>query len=151
MTESLRTRLARLKFNLFPAYRFGGGRVTYVRHDWQEIHVEVSLSWRTRNYVGTIFGGSLYAAVDPIYMMMLIQTLGEEFTVWDTEAEIDFQNPGESTLSAEMEIPDSELETLRELDLGESTTRTYEVDLVDGDGTVHATVEKTLYVRRDDQ
>lgn len=150
MSESLRTRFARLLFNVFPAYRFGGGKVTYVRDDWQEIHVKVPLSWRTRNYVGTIFGGSIYAAVDPIYMIMLIRTLGDEFTVWDTAAEIDFVQPGESTLYAEMVLSDSELEELRAMDPGESTTRHYEVELVDEEGTVHAVVDNAVYIRRDE-
>ena len=33
-------------------------------------------SWRTRNYVGTIFGGSMYSAVDPIYM---VRRLGKDY------------------------------------------------------------------------
>ena len=32
--------------------------------------------------------GSLYAAVDPIYMIQLIYVLGEEYVVWDKAAEI---------------------------------------------------------------
>jgi hypothetical protein len=36
------------------------------------------LSWRTRNYVGTIFGGSMNSAVDPIYMVILIRRLGKD-------------------------------------------------------------------------
>jgi hypothetical protein len=31
-----------------------------------EVRVRVPLGWRTRNYVGTIFGGSMYGAVDPL-------------------------------------------------------------------------------------
>ena len=96
MTESLRTRLERLGFDLFPAYRFGGGRVTYIREDWREVHVEVPLNWRTRNYVGTTFGGSMYAAVDPIYMLVLIRNLGRAYTVWDRAASISFERPVEA-------------------------------------------------------
>lgn len=48
-----------------------------------EVRIRLPLSRRTRNYVGTIFGGSLYGALDPIYMIMLIKALGPEpaFTV----------------------------------------------------------------------
>ncbi len=70
-------------FNLFPAFRGTGGRVTYVSDDFREVRVRVPLNWRTRNYVGTIFGGSLYGAVDPFYMIMLTQTLGPDYVVWD--------------------------------------------------------------------
>ena len=150
MTESLTTRLLRHGFNLFPAYRFSGGKVTYIRRDQREIHVKIPLSWRTRNYVGTIFGGSMYAAVDPIYMVMLIRVLGSEFTVWDKAARIRFKKPGRSTLFARFELTDDELETIRALEPGENMDREYEVDLTDESGTVHATVEKTVYVRRDE-
>jgi len=34
---------------------------------------KVVLGWRTKNYVGTIFGGSMYAAGDGVYMVMLIK------------------------------------------------------------------------------
>ena len=70
--------LYRWRFNWFPAYRGTGGRVTYIAADWREIRVRLPLSRRTRNYVGTIFGGSLYGALDPLYMIMLMQLLGPE-------------------------------------------------------------------------
>ena len=83
MPESLRTRLERWGFNLFPAYRGTGGRITYIADDHREVRIELPLSWRTRNYVGTIFGGSMYAVVDPVYMIILIKTLGPGYIVWD--------------------------------------------------------------------
>ncbi len=73
-----RGRSRRSIFNWFPAFRGTGGRVTHVADDFREIRLALPLNWRTRNYVGTIFGGSLYAAVDSFYMIMLIQTLGPE-------------------------------------------------------------------------
>lgn len=149
MSESWRTRLWRYGFNLFPAYRRTGARVTYIRGDFREIRVKLPLNLRTRNYVGTIFGGSMYAAVDPLFMMMLVRSLGEDFTVWDREGHITYEQPGESTLYATCEIDDAELHELRGLDAGESTVRSYETDLVDDDGEVHATVEKQVYVRRE--
>jgi hypothetical protein len=51
--------------------------------------VKLPLWWRTRNVVGTIFGGSIYAAVDPFYMLMLIKVLGREYVVWDKAAAFD--------------------------------------------------------------
>ncbi len=83
MPESLRTKLTRWGWNVFPAYWGIGARVTYIAADYREIRVELPFSWRTRNYVGTIFGGSIYAAVDPVYMIMLIKNLGQDYVVWD--------------------------------------------------------------------
>src|SRR6266496_6489335 len=96
----LSARLLRWKFNLFPAYRGTGARVTYIADDFHEVRVHLPLSWRTRNAVGTIFGGSMYGAVDPIYMIMLIQLLGRDYVVWDKAATIRFRRPGQTTLYA---------------------------------------------------
>jgi acyl-coenzyme A thioesterase PaaI-like protein len=146
--ESFASRLARWKFNLFPAYRGTGARVDYIAPDWREVRVRLPLSWRTRNLVGTIFGGSLYASIDPIYMVMLIRNLGSEYVVWDKSATIRFRKPGRSTLYARFVLTAQELDAIRaELSDRESIDRVYRVNLIDAAGTVHATAEKTIYIR----
>ncbi len=152
MPESLESKLMRWKFNLYPAYRGTGARVTYVASDFREIRVRLPLNWRTRNYVGTIFGGSIYAAVDPMYMIMLIKNLGAGYTVWDKSARVRFKKPGRSTLHARFLIDADELRAIEAgLADARSLDRLYEVDLVDAAGVVCATVEKTIYIRRNRQ
>jgi hypothetical protein len=147
--ESILGRLRCWSFQLFGCYRGTGGRVKYVAPDWHEIRVDIPLSWRTRNYVGTMFGGSMYGAVDPIYMLILIRRLGPDYVVWDKSAGIQFKKPGRSTLHAHFVITDEELASIKSaLDGARSIDRTYTVDLVDGSGTVCATVEKVIYIRR---
>jgi len=151
MPESWRTRITRWGFNLFPAWRGTGARVTYIASDWREVRVRLPLSWRTRNYVGTIFGGSLYGAADPIYMIMLIHVLGPRYTVWDRAATIRFRKPGRSTLFARFVLAEEELAEIRKLlETAPSIDRVYAVDLADAAGVVHATVEKTIYIRRNE-
>ena len=151
MAESTQTRLARWRFNLFPAYWGTGARVTYIAGDWQEIRITLPLSWRTRNYVGTIFGGSLYGAVDPFYMIMLIKLLGPDYTVWDKAAAIRFRRPGRSTLKAQFLMTPEMVESIRsELVRVPKVDRSYSVELRSGDGTVHAIIEKTLHISRRD-
>ena len=136
-------------FYVFGCYRGTGGRLKYIAEDWSEVRLELPLSWRTRNYVGTIFGGSMYSAVDPIYMLMLIHRLGPEYIVWDKAATIQFKKPGRATLHARFRILDDELAAIRaSLSSQRSVDRTYTADLMDGSGTVCATVEKTIYIRR---
>jgi acyl-coenzyme A thioesterase PaaI-like protein len=152
MFERLRTRLYRVGFNLFPAYRGTGARITHIDPDWSEMRVKVPLNWRTRNYVGVIYGGSMYGAVDPLYMMMLIKRLGDEYVVWDTEARIEFEKPGRETLYATCRIPDEELAAIEaKLRDQESTERVYTTRLVDEDGTSHAKVRKTVYISTDSE
>jgi hypothetical protein len=150
MPESLRTRLTRIAYTwLFPAYRGTGGRITYVADDWREVRVEVPLSRRTKNYVGTIFGGSMYGAVDPIYMVMLIKALGPGYVVWDKAGTIRFRKPGRTTLHARFSIDDAELDAIRAaLADATATERTYTIQLVDREGVVHAEVEKLIHIRK---
>jgi len=148
MPESMTTRLMRWGFNLMPCYRGSGGRVTYISSDWMEIHVKLRLNWRTRNYVGTIFGGSIYGAIDPMYMLILIKTLGPDYVVWDKAAAIRFRKPGTGTLFARFHIDAAELETIRAAAAGApSVDRVYRVELTDASGVVYASVDKTLYIR----
>jgi acyl-coenzyme A thioesterase PaaI-like protein len=141
----------RRAFNLFPAYRRTGGRITYIAADLREVRVRLPCNWKTRNYVGTVFGGSMYGAVDPIYMVMLIKLLGPAYVVWDKAAAIRFRRPARAALYATFRLPEAETEAikvaLRELP---SVDRHYRVELVDGAGTVHAEVDKTLYIGRKD-
>ena len=147
--ESFKTKLHKLVFNLYPSYRRTGGRVTFIANDGSEIRVKIPLNWKTRNYVGTIFGGSLYGAVDPMYMVMLIKRLGSDYIVWDKTATINFKKPGRSTLYATFVIDDTEINLIREkLDREEKLDCHYSCDLVDEEGTIHATVEKVIYIRK---
>jgi acyl-coenzyme A thioesterase PaaI-like protein len=149
MSESWRSRLARWRFNLFPAYRGTGGWVTYIRHDWREVRIRLPLSWRTRNYVGTIYGGSIYGAVDPIYMLMLMWTLGPDYVVWDKAATVRFRRPGRTTLYGSFTLSAEILTEIRdELTKVPKLDRHFTVELADEAGVVHAIIEKTIHVAR---
>lgn len=149
MSESFKTRLMRWGFNFFPAYRRTGARITYISADWQEVHISLPLNWKTKNYVGTIFGGSMYGAVDPVYMVMFIKLLGPEYIVWDKVASIQFKNPGRSMLQAKFLIEDQELQTIREeLRTKAKIDRAYQIELRDKDNNICALVEKTIHFRK---
>ena len=134
-------------FNFWPCYRGTGARVTYIASDWREVRVRLPLSWRTRNYVGTIFGGSLYAAVDPFFMIMLMKNLGPDYVVWDKAATIRFRKPGRDVLSASFRLDEAEVGDIRHLLRDQpKVDRTYTVQLVDAAGVVHAEIEKVIHI-----
>jgi acyl-coenzyme A thioesterase PaaI-like protein len=149
MPESFQSKRFRWGFNFFPAYRGTGGRITYISEDWREVRVKLPLSWRTRNYVGTIYGGSIYASIDPIYMLMLIKILGPEYIVWDKAAKIRFRKPGKDTLFVEFHLSHEEIDEIKRLaENAKSVDRIYDVELKDKNGVVHAQIEKTLYIAK---
>lgn len=147
--ENWRTRLLRWKFNLIPAFWGTGAKLTFLARDFREAEIRLPLSWRTRNYVGTIFGGSMYAAVDPIYMVLLIHILGPDYVVWDKAATIRFRKPGRSILRARFSVPREDTDEIRRLlETTASLDRTYTIDLKDKEGVTCASIEKLIYIRK---
>lgn len=149
--ETWRTRVTRWGFNWFPAYRGTGARITFIAGDWMEVRVRLPLNWRTRNYVGTIFGGSMYGAIDPVFMIMLMKVLGRDYVVWDKSATIRFRRPGREALTAAFVITDEDTARIRdELATSDKIEREFAVDLVSASGVVHASCQKLLSIRRRD-
>ena len=148
MPESWKSRRTRWLFNWIPAYRGTGARLDYIADDWGEVRIHLALSWRTRNYVATIFGGSLFGALDPIYMVMLIKLLGPEFIVWNKAATIRYLRPGRSRLTATFRISEGLLAAIRaEAVAAGRVERAFEAELVDETGQVHAACTQTIHIR----
>lgn len=154
---SLRERAVRLVgahrffklLNLYPPYVGAGIRVTHISEDLRTIDVEMALAPWNRNYVGTQFGGSLYSMCDPFFMLILMESLGRDFIVWDKAASIRFLKPGRGRVRARFHIPSERIEELRAQALRERKVEpVFTCDIVDDDGTVIAQVDKVLYVRR---
>jgi acyl-coenzyme A thioesterase PaaI-like protein len=146
--ESWRTRLFRWKLNFFPPFWCSGGRITYISADFREVHLSLPLSLRTRNLVGTTYGGSMFAATDAVYFVMLMRLLGPDYVVWDKSGSIRFLKPGRGTLYARYVVPAAETDAIRQaLKTQRSVDRIYAIELKSSDGTVHAVAERTLYVR----
>ncbi|MDH4246801.1 MAG: DUF4442 domain-containing protein [Deltaproteobacteria bacterium] len=147
--ESMKTRLMRWAANFWPVIWGTGGRITFVAHDLRELRIKLPLNWLNRNYIGTLFGGSLFAITDPMYMIMLIHLLGPKYFVVDKAGTIRFLKPGRSTLFATFRIPEEETTAIRQaLEHQEMLDRVYTVNLVDAQGVVHATVERTVHIRK---
>lgn len=137
--------------NWWPPLFFAGIKVTRFAEDLRQIDVRLSMHFWNRNYVGTHFGGSLYAMTDPFYMLMLMQNLGREYIVWDKAASIRFKRPGTGTVTAKFAITAADLDLIRvATSSGEKFEPVYTVQVKNDSGTVIAEVEKTLYIKRKD-
>lgn len=144
-----KARLLRWVLNCYPPYLGAGVRIQSISADFCRARVRMGLGWYNRNYVGTQFGGSLYSMVDPFFMLMLMENLGRDYTVWDKAANIDFIAPGKGPVFAEFSIDQALLDEVRQRTAsGEKYLPVLTVDIHDGQGTLIARVEKTLYVRR---
>lgn len=129
---------------------FGAGiQIKEVSNDYHYMKVILKRKWYNANYVGTQFGGSMYAMTDPFYMIMLIQILGRDYIVWDKAAQIEFKKPGKTTLTAEFRLHAEQIHNIKKnTESGEKYIFDLPVDIFDNDKVIVATVQKTLYVRK---
>ncbi len=139
----------RAGLNAYEPYAGAGVSVTYIAADASELRVRMPLVEANANLVGTHFGGSLYAMVDPHLMILLMVLLGEDYVVWDRSASIDFLKPGLGTVRATSRITDAEVEAIRNAthDCGKHLPK-WDVEILDEADEVVARVAKTLYVRK---
>ena len=139
--------LLKFGFNFNPAYRRSSGRVYSVSDNLQTIKIKIPLTYKNKNYVGTMFGGSMSSATDPIYMIQLITILGKDYVVWDKSASIRFKRPANKTMYADFIITDEFLNQIKN-DINQSNEKDYnlKVDLTDIEGKVYAEVEKMIYI-----
>lgn len=138
--------------NLWPPFLGAGIRVKRIAADMRLIDVEMKLRWWNANYVGTQFGGSLFAMTDPFYMLMLMANLGRDYIVWDKAASIRYRKPGKGTVRAEFRLEEEQLNDIREKLLSlPKYEPVFKVEVRDLEGTVIAEVQKVLHVRRKDR
>lgn len=149
MTSRWKALRFKLLVNLYAPFLGAGVRVTHVADDFGAMDVRMGLHFWNRNYVGTHFGGSLYAMADPFFMVMLIELLGPGYVVWDKSATIRFRRPGRGTVRARFEIPAQRVEAIRSAaDAGGKVEPVFTAQVRDEGGEVVAEVEKLLHVRK---
>ena len=149
MPESWKIRLLRWKFNWYPAYRRSGARIVHLSEDLLEARVRLPLNRATRNVHGAIYGGSMYAAVDPVQAVMLATHLGPDFLVWTKAARIEFRRQGRSDLFAHARIHQHDLEELRAALAREAKVdRDFQISFADAEGHTVAHFILTLHIRR---
>ncbi|MFT5821135.1 MAG: acyl-coenzyme A thioesterase PaaI-like protein [Crocinitomix sp.] len=134
-------------FNLSPMYRRSVGRIKFVSRDLLIVRIEIPLNYKNVNYAGSMFGGSMFSATDPIYMIQLIQILGDDYVVWDKSAFIDYKKPARSRVHVTFEFTADEIAHIKaevtengRLDLVKNN------DILSAKGEIFAKLEKTIFI-----
>ena len=145
----MHTSLLRIAINCWPPLLGAGIRVRHISADFRTVHVILKMGWLNRNYVGTHFGGSLFAMTDPFYMLMLLHNLGKGYIVWDQAAQITFIKPGRGVVSCEFRLDQTLLDAISSATAnGQKHLQDFVIDIRDARGEVVASVTKTLYIRQ---
>ena len=147
MKSKIKIWLFRWALNFWPCIWGTGGRIIYLSEDFKRLTVKLPLSWRTRNVVGTIYGGSMYASTDPFFMLMLMRILGKQFVVWDKGCTIRFKRPAKETIFAEFQVTPQMLSDVQEkVAANGEASFTWTIAYKDKAGIVYAEFDKVIYV-----
>ena len=136
-------------FNLWPVFRGMGVHVVELDPGFRHAVVELRMRLLNRNYVGSHFGGSLFAMADPWFMILMMHRLGDEYVVWDKAGSVRFLKPARGTVTARFELPEESVAEARQRTAdGQKFEPVFKAALVDAQGVTVAEVEKTLHIRR---
>ncbi|AZZ37016.1 DUF4442 domain-containing protein [Bdellovibrio sp. qaytius] len=146
-TESFKSKSFRRAMNWYPMFFATGAKVLFWSGDWSEVQLRLTLNIWTRNYVKTIFGGSMFSATDPFNVIMFMHMLGKDFVVWDKSASIKFKRPGKDPLYALFKITPEVLEKVKaEVQASGETTHIASIQWIDKDKNVYAELERHIYI-----
>lgn len=139
----------RRMLNIWPPFLFSGISVQEISKDFRHVKVRLKRKLLTSNYVGTLFGGSLFAMTDPFYMVMVLKNLGNGYIVWDKRSEIEYVSPGKKTVFAEFHLWDTDIDEIkREVEANGKFLKWFEVEIKTADSTIVAIVRKQIYIRK---
>ena len=141
-------KVIRFGLNLWPPYLFAGIHVQSISRDFRCVEVELRSRFLNSNYVGTHFGGSLYAMIDPFFMLMVMKNLDHRYYVWDQEARIRFVKPGRQTVFAKLEIHQDEIDDIiTQCASGEKYIKSFFCHSYSKNGEIVCDIEKKVYIR----
>lgn len=136
---------------LYPPLLFQRIWVQRFHPGFRGVDVKINHSLFNKNYNGSIFGGTIYAATDPFYALLfdqLLQRKGFKVRVWLKSASINYLKPGRSALFFTLLITDEMLnEAVQALNTQGKFVKAYPMELRDRSGQLCATVMNEVYVR----
>ena len=135
-------------FNVSPMYRRSTGKVIEVSDDLFNVKVKIPISYKNKNYVGSVFGGSLFSATDPIFMIQLMNILGNDYVVWDKSANIKFKRPARETSYVDFVFTVNEIQQIKErVKKEQEIDLQKEINITNKEASVvYAEVSKTIYI-----
>ena len=138
--------------NCWPPFFLTGIRITRLDQDFCYCKIELKSRPWTKNINRTQYGGSMFSMTDPIYPLMLMGVLGNQYYVWDRQAEINFLQPGKGKLTAEFYLTEDRLQQIIQATAeGDKYFPQFRIDVKDQEGSIVCEVLRTVYVRKKTQ
>ncbi|MGK6352932.1 PaaI family thioesterase [Parapedobacter sp. DT-150] len=136
---------------LYPPFFFQRIWVRRFHKGFMGAEVKIHRSILNRNYNGSIFGGTIFAAADPIYALLfdqIFQRKGFETVVWLKSASVQYLKPGRAALFFTVAIADAEIkEAETSLTDRGRFVKTYAIAITDRHGETCAIMQNEVYIK----
>ncbi len=144
--------IVKAALNAWPPFWGAGIKITSISSDFRQVDVKLKLRWWNKNANRSQYGGSIFSLTDPIFSLMLMGILGEEYYVWDKEASINFIKPGHTDLFARFEVSHERVDEIIEATRhGDKCFPEFVIQVKDDQNQLVSQVERKLYVRKKPQ
>lgn len=116
------------------------------------VRVKIAKSLLNKNYNGSIFGGTIFAAADPFYPVLFHQILNKDgkkrLAIWSKSSKIDFLKPGLTSLFFEIKLSEADIaEAYETLIVTGKFEKVFLVEIFNKAGEVCATLMNEVYIR----
>lgn len=136
---------------LYPPLLFQRIWVKRFHKGFRGVDVKINKSLFNKNYNGSIFGGTIYAATDPFYALLFDQLLrreGFKVRVWLKSASIQYLKPGHGDLFFTINVTEDMLnEAIEAMNTTGKFVKAYPMEITNAAGELCATVMNEIYVR----
>lgn len=145
-------RVLKWAMSLYPPLLFQRIWVKKFHPGFRGVDVKISNSFLNRNYNGSIFGGTIYAATDPFHAILfdqLMQRKGYKVRVWLKSGSIQYLKPGLTSLHFTIKITDEMIaEAEQTIKANKKFVKTYPIELFNKNGELCATALNEVYLRQ---
>jgi len=137
---------------LYPPLFFQRVWVMNFGKDFKSVKVKINKSLLNRNYNGSIFGGTIFAATDPFLPILFNQALNlngkKRLRIWSKSSKIEFLKPALTDLFFEIKLTDADIEqALKTLTIAGKYEERFPVDVYNKNGEICVSLLNEVYVR----
>nr|WP_067061705.1 DUF4442 domain-containing protein [Mucilaginibacter sp. L294] len=136
---------------LYPPLLFQRIWVRGFDEGFRGVRVKIIKSIFNKNYNGSIFGGTIFAAADPFYPVLfdrVLNTGDRKLRIWSKSSKIDFLKPALSSVSFHIILTDADIElAIQTLNTNGKYEHGFLVEIYDNNNEVCASLMNEVYLR----
>ncbi len=133
---------------LYPPFLFMGLRIESVSKDYRKLVASVPTRWYGLNLHGSMFGGNMCSAADPLPALMCARIF-TGVDVWTKACAVEFNKPARGRIAMKIEITDADIaEIQKQLDEKGKAKHCFEFDFWDRGGISIAKIKNTVYLKK---